>query len=95
MHGSRGNATPPELGKGLFTGTIVEETPTPPPKLGEGSTAVARNERKAGRGRGPADYPSEAIVGEIASPGFSASTPYHARHCSTISSDAGHCKQRV
>ncbi len=25
---------------------------TPPPKLGEGSTAVARNERKAGRGRG-------------------------------------------
>jgi hypothetical protein len=27
--------------------------PTPPPKLGEGSTAVARNEQKAGRGRGP------------------------------------------
>src|SRR5688572_28409333 len=25
---------------------------TPPPKLGEGSPAVARNERKAGRGRG-------------------------------------------
>jgi hypothetical protein len=28
-------------------------TPTPPPKLGEGSAAVARNERKGGRGRGP------------------------------------------
>src|SRR5687768_1540199 len=26
---------------------------TPPPKLGEGSPAVARNERKAGRRRGP------------------------------------------
>jgi hypothetical protein len=26
---------------------------TPPPKLGEGSAAVARNERKGGRGRGP------------------------------------------
>ena len=26
---------------------------TPPPKLGEGLTAVARNEQKAGRGRGP------------------------------------------
>jgi hypothetical protein len=28
-------------------------TPTPPPKLGEGSTAVARNEQKAGGGEGP------------------------------------------
>jgi hypothetical protein len=34
--------------------------PTPPPKLGEGSPAVARNERKAGRGRGP---PAQRAVG--------------------------------
>src|SRR5688500_2702214 len=34
---------------------------TPPPKLGEGSPAVARNERKAGRGRGP---PAQRAVGE-------------------------------
>ncbi len=38
---------------------------TPPPKLGEGSPAVARNERKAWRGRGPGDRtpsPSGAAV---------------------------------
>jgi hypothetical protein len=33
---------------------------TPPPGLGEGSPAVARNERKAGRGRGP---PAQRAVG--------------------------------
>ncbi len=34
----------------------LRQTTTPPPKLGEGSTAVARNERKGGRGRGPASH---------------------------------------
>jgi hypothetical protein len=34
--------------------TKPSPNPTPPPQLGEGSDAVARNERKAVRGRGPA-----------------------------------------
>jgi hypothetical protein len=47
---------PPELQGGEETRSDLHPgaSTTPPPKLGEGSTAVARNEQKAGRGRGPA-----------------------------------------
>jgi hypothetical protein len=41
--------------------TMHPATNTPPPKLGEGSPAVARNEQKAGRGRGP---PAKRAMGE-------------------------------
>src|SRR6476620_5570094 len=49
---ARGDPSPKLRGRGCLR-HIAEETRTPPPQLGEGSDAVARNERTAVRGRGP------------------------------------------